>query len=145
MSGPRTEVRPQQSQPSEQRMALPLALLAAASDRIEGVRRSELTAGDRIVVSTRNSIYTLVALSDGRFRVSGGFYSRQGDDSGEPGGRVLAVSGCTAGGNALFTGIVAAPGLFLELGDGTRTTRIRRVRRIAAHEDASSSAFSSTH
>ena len=44
----------------------------------------------------------------------------------------LAVNGCTAGGRALFTGIVAGPGLFLEFGDGTVTTRIRSVRRVAA-------------
>ena len=42
------------------------------------------------------------------------------------------MNGCTAGGRALFTTLIAAPGLFLELGDGTRTTRIRRVRRIPA-------------
>ena len=114
----------------EQRIAMPLEALAAASDRIAGVRRSDLSAGDRLVVSTRNSIYTLLARSDGRFEVAGGWYARRAD----PGGSspTVAVLGCTAGGRALFTAIVAAPGMFLEFGDGTRTTRIRNVRRIAA-------------
>jgi hypothetical protein len=48
----------------------------------------------------------------------------------------VAVNGCTAGGRAIFTGILAAPGLYLELGDGTVTTRIRRVRRISADSPA---------
>jgi hypothetical protein len=104
-----------------------LGALAEAASTIEGVRRSEIAPGDRLVVATRNSIYSLVAHADGTFRVSGGRYAREG--LGEP---TLAVHGCTAGGRALFTGIVAGPGLFMELGDGTVTTRIRSVRRVAA-------------
>jgi hypothetical protein len=107
--------------------ALPLDRLVAASGELPGVRRSALAPGDRVIVATRNSIYSLVALADGRFRVRGGWYQRQGK-----GTRVLAVAGCTAGGHALLTGLVAAPGLFLEFGDGTRTTRIRRARHLPA-------------
>lgn len=110
--------------------ALPLSALVSASSTLQGVRRGDLAAGDRLLISTKNSIYSLVAQSDGRFAVSGGWYSRQLESA--DGERTLAVNGCTAGGHALFTGIVAAPGLFLELSDGTRTTRIRRVRRIPA-------------
>jgi hypothetical protein len=44
---------------------------------------------------------------------------------------VVEVLGCTAGGHALFTDVVAAHGMFLELSDGTRTTRIRSVRRLS--------------
>ena len=110
--------------------AVPLDRLVSVSSRLEGVRRSELAPGDRLLVSTRNSIYSLVAREDGRFAVSGGWYSRHAERTGEV--PTVAVSGCTAGGNAIFTGIVAAPGLFLEFADGTRTTRIRQVRRIPA-------------
>jgi len=107
------------------RAALPLAALAEAADRIHGVRRVDLSAGDRLLVATRNSIYLLTALADGLFQVSGGFFERQGR-----GAVRLAVAGCTAGGRALFRDIVAAPGLFLEFADGTHTTRIRHVRRL---------------
>jgi hypothetical protein len=110
--------------------AVPLDRLVSVSHRLEGIRRSDLAPGDRILVSTRNSIYSLVARADGRFHVSGGWYSRHAGPDGEP--PAVAISGCTAGGNAIFTGIVAAPGLFLEFADGTRTTRIRQVRRIPA-------------
>ena len=128
MSEPRTEIRPQGGVP---RPATALSSLVSAANELEGVRRSELAPGDRLLVSTRNSIYTLVARDDGRFAISGGLYSREGRD-----GDAITVNGCTAGGRAIFTSIVAAPGLFLERGDGTVTTRIRRVRRIPASSAA---------
>lgn len=109
------------------RPALPLEALADAARALDGVRRSDLVPGDRLLVSTRNSIYTLTARAGGDFVVSGGWYERQG--AGEV---TVTIAGCTAGGRALFTEMVAAPGLFLEFGDGTATTRIRRVRRLTA-------------
>lgn len=112
------------------RPAVALGDLTCAADALAGIRRSDLAPGDRLLVSTKNSIYSLVARTDGRFDISGGRFAR--DPQGGDGTQTLAVHGCTAGGHALFTRIVAAPGLFLELGDGTRTTRIRRVRRIPA-------------
>lgn len=115
--------------------ALPLGALVSAAEALAGVRRRDLSAGDRLVVSTKNSIYSLVARADGRFEISGGCFARDPDSTG--GARTLEVNGCTAGGHALFTTIVAAPGLFLEFGDGTRTTRIRQVRRISASSNAS--------
>jgi hypothetical protein len=107
--------------------ALPLSALVAVAGALDSVSRRDLAAGDRLLVATKNSIYSLVARADGLFDVSGGMFARSGG-----GERTLAVNGCTAGGHALFADVVAAPGLFLELGDGTRTTRIRAVRRIAA-------------
>ncbi len=108
--------------------ALGLDALVSAADALDGVRRRDLAPGDRLLVSTKNSIYLLLARADGRFDVSGGRYARDPEATG--GERTLEVNGCSAGGHALFTTIVAAPGLFLELADGTRTTRIRKVRRI---------------
>lgn len=99
--------------------------LARAEPALDAVRRRDLSPGDRVLIATRNSIYRLTLLSDGRFEVAGGRYRREGDQAVRVG-----VAGCSAGGSALFTRIVAAPGLFLELDDGTRTTRIRRVRFV---------------
>ncbi len=103
----------------------PLELLTEAADRLDGVRRGELGPGDRLLVATRNSIYALTAREDGRFEARGGWFERSGTSPAE-----IGVVGCTAGGSALFTRIVAAPGLFLEFDDGTRTTRIQRVRLL---------------
>ena len=111
--------------------ALELASLARAVERLDGVRRGDLLPGDRLLVATRNSLYSLEALEDGGFVVSGGFFLRT---RGEP--VRLSVTGCTAGGCAIFTAIVAAPGLYLEFADGTRTTRILGVRLLRAGASA---------
>lgn len=127
MSGSSSDLRPW---PLAAVPALPLETLVSAADGLEGVQRGDLAPGDRLLVSTKNSIYSLVARADGRFDIPGGRFARAPEPDG--GTRTLEVNGCTAGGHALFTTLIAAPGLFLELADGTRTTRIRRVRRIPA-------------
>jgi len=106
--------------------------LAEAAGIVGGVKRHELGAGDRIIVSTKNSVYSLTACADGSFIVSGGWFERQG--KGSP---AVDILGCTAGGHALFTEHIAAPGLFIEFGDGLRTTRIRTVRTIPATREPS--------
>jgi hypothetical protein len=85
--------------------ARPLELLTEAADRLDGVRRGELGPGDRLLVATRNSIYALTARADGRFEARGGWFERAGKSPAET-------------------------GLFLEFDDGTRTTRIQRVRLL---------------
>ena len=107
--------------------AIPIDDLAEAAGVVGGVKRGDVVPGDRIIVSTRNSVYSLTARADGAFDVSGGWFERMG--AGTTRGEVL---GCTAGGHAIFTDHIAAPGLFMELADGLRTTRIRTVRRIRA-------------
>ncbi|MEZ5330598.1 MAG: hypothetical protein R2991_00795 [Thermoanaerobaculia bacterium] len=101
--------------------------LARASEGIDGVRRCDLSPGDRVVVATRNSFYALTATVRGTFEVAGGWFDRHGQGPSE-----LAVAGCTAGGSALLADLVAAPGLFLEFANGVRTTRIRHVRHMRA-------------
>jgi hypothetical protein len=109
------------------RRAITLDGLAGAAELVDGVRRRELGPGDRVVVSTRNSVYVLIARLDGTFEASGGWFEREGE-----GGARVEIRGCTAGGRAIFTDHIAARGLFLEFGDGLRTTRIRSVRLIPA-------------
>jgi len=107
--------------------AIPIDDLAEAAGVVGGVKRRDLDPGDRVIVSTKNSVYSLIARVDGSFDVSGGWFEREGSGS-----ATVEVLGCTAGGHALFTDHIAAPGLFLEFADGLRTTRIRTVRRIGA-------------
>jgi hypothetical protein len=107
--------------------AIPIDDLAEAAGVVGGVRRGELESGDRVIVSTKNSVYSLTVRADGSFDVSGGWFEREGS-----GQTTVEILGCTAGGHALFTDHIAAPGLFMEFADGLRTTRIRTVRRIAA-------------
>lgn len=105
--------------------------LAQAAGIVGGVKRHELHPGDRIIVSTKNSVYSLTVRSDGSFEAGGGWFEREGS-----GVTIVEILGCTAGGHALFTEHIAAPGLFMEFGDGLRTTRIRTVRVIRGGEMA---------
>jgi hypothetical protein len=116
--------------PVKKRRAISLDGLTEAAELVDGVRRRDLNPGDRVVISTKNSVYVLTARSDGSFDVSGGWFERQGEGSSR-----VEVRGCTAGGHAIFTDHIAAKGLFMEFADGLRTTRIRSVRLIAASED----------
>lgn len=115
--------------PEKRRKGLPIERLAQAAKDAGGVRRQDLATGDRVIVSTKNSVYSLTARTDGSFDVSGGWFEREGQSSAR-----VEVLGCTAGGRALFTEHIAAPGLFMEFADGLRTTRIRTVRRISKEE-----------
>ena len=110
--------------------AIPIENLAEAAGVVGGVRRQDIEFGDRIIVSTKNSVYSLTARADGSFEVSGGWFEREGE-----GTVSVEILGCTAGGHALFTDHIAAPGLFMEFADGLRTTRIRTVRRIEAEDE----------
>jgi len=118
--------------PVKKRKAIALDGLTDAADLVDGVRRRDLQSGDRIIISTKNSVYSLTVRADGRFDVSGGWFEREGE------GEIrLEVRGCTAGGHAIFTDHIAAQSLFMEFSDGLRTTRIRSVRLIPASKNGS--------
>jgi len=93
------------------------------------VKKADLHAGDRVVVTTRNSTYLLYALEDGSFWATGGWFDRNG-----PSPQKVQVNGCTFGGHAIKTDIVAAPGLFLEFDNRVTTTRIREAKVLRGDE-----------
>jgi len=101
-------------------------LLAMAMDP-GSVARTDMDMGDTVVVTTRNSTYALCTAGNDRFAVSGGWFEQHG---GSP--QMTQVNGCTWGGTAIRHDLVAAPGLFLEFGNGVRTTRILSVRIVHA-------------
>jgi hypothetical protein len=106
-------------------MPLSLDRLARVSAGVPGVRITDVEPGDCVVVRTRNSTYILRANGDGTFDAEGGWFARQ-----RASGRRLRIAGCTWGGSALLTCMVAAPGMFLEFDNDLRTTRIREVRHL---------------
>lgn len=107
---------------SIRRAGVDLQSLVAGFSAIEGVQRKSLVWGDRVVIRTRNSVYVLYVLEGGDFAVSGGWFDRDGR-----GPTVTKIRGCSWGGRAIHEEIVAAPGLFLEFGNGVITTRIQEV------------------
>ena len=92
---------------------------------LEAVRKADLRSGDWVLVTTRNSVYLLCVLDDGRYSVSGGWFDRQGRSP-----QTITINGCTWGGSAIKSDVVAARGLFLEFGNRVVTTRIRDVRVV---------------
>ena len=105
-----------------------LTAMAAHSEHVPATRKGDLDPGDRVIVSTRNSVYCLQALGGDLFEVSGGWFERN------PDARLTTVNGCTFGGVAICTDIVAARGLFLEFGNNVSTTRIQRVLVVRGNE-----------
>ena len=90
---------------------------------VAAVSRHDLSLGDWVVVTTRNSTYSLRVLGNNRYAVSGGWFDQK-----RLSGQSFAVNGCTWGGSAIKNDLVAAPGLVLEFGNRVKTTRIREVR-----------------
>ena len=99
------------------------------SDRLDEVRKSDLRSGECVLVTTRNSVYSIYVLGNGFYSVSGGWFDLQGLSP-----ATTAVNGCTWGGSAIKSDIVAACGLHLEFGNQITTTRIREVRVIRSSD-----------
>ena len=106
-----------------------LERMADRARTIQGVWASDLKAGDWVIVRTKNSVYSLASLGDGRFQVSGGWFASHGGHS-----RLVRVLGCTWGGRAILTEMVAAPGMFIEFDNGVQTTRVQHVRVLRSSE-----------
>jgi hypothetical protein len=100
-----------------------LGRLTSVAAEKDGLRESDLAVGDWVLVRTRNSLYVLGVLGGGVYQVSGGWFDRKGLST-----AMVRVNGCTWGGNAILTGVVAAPGMFMEFDNGVGTTRILEVR-----------------
>ncbi len=105
--------------------------IAAHAQEVESVRRGHLSWGDWLVVTTRNSTYTLCVLDDHTYAVSGGWFDRQSSCPTE-----IGVNGCTWGGTAIQQDVLAARGRFLEFGNRVVTTRIESVRVVRCDDGA---------
>jgi hypothetical protein len=105
--------------------ALPARTLGAIVDNASDLRpvlKSDLSRGDSVVVVTKNSTYSICFLGGDSYSVAGGWFDQ---NSSAP--LTVGVNGCTWGGSAIKSDILAAPGLFLEFGNRVRTTRIQQV------------------
>jgi hypothetical protein len=105
--------------------ALSLERMAAAAQSMDGIREEDLEPGDLVIIRTRNSTYSLRVNGDGTFDAAGGWFARHAGS-----GDRVRIAGCTWGGSALLTRMVAAPGMCLEFTNRVLTTRIREVRHV---------------
>ena len=92
---------------------------------LEQIKKEDLRVGDRVLVTTRNSKYTIWVLDDGSYCVWGGWFDRIGESP-----QRVKINGCTWGGSAIKHDIVAAQGLRLEFGNSVLTTRVKHIRVI---------------
>lgn len=106
-----------------------LDAIVKASSLVESVTRDDLGDGDCLVIETRNSTYSLSPLRDGTYSVVGGWFDKKGLSPCR-----VAVNGCTFGGRAIASRVLAAPGLFLEFAHRVTTTRIREVRVLRSRQ-----------
>ncbi len=102
-----------------------LGAIVAQTSGLEAVRKRDLLCGDWVLVTTKNSVYSICVLGCDSYSVSGGWFDREGVSP-----QKTTINGCTWGGSAINVDLVAAPGLFLEFGNQVMTTRIQHVRVI---------------
>ncbi|NIM05187.1 MAG: hypothetical protein GTN65_06125 [Armatimonadetes bacterium] len=86
------------------------------------VRKVDLQFGDLVLVTTRNSVYSIYTLDEGLYLISGGWFDRKGLSPAK-----ITIAGCTFGGRIIKSDIVAGCGLRLEFGNRVVTTPIRKV------------------
>ncbi len=86
------------------------------------VRKADLQFGDLVLITTRNSIYSVCVLDSDLYLVSGGWFDRKGLSPVK-----ASIAGCTWGGSILKVDTLAACGLHLEFGNRVITTTIQKV------------------
>jgi hypothetical protein len=106
-----------------------LEKVIATTDDLRQVKKSDVYFGDLIIVNTRNSVYSLRAVDNDSFLVSGGWFDRKGLSP-----LKTTVRGCTWGGSIIKIDIVAACGLCLEFGNRVVTTAIEKVSVIRLND-----------
>jgi len=93
--------------------------------QLKQVRKEELQFGDLVLITTRNSDYSVSVIGDDHYIVSGGWFARKGRSP-----MKVAITGCTWGGSIIKVDTLAACGLRLEFGNRVITTTIRKVQVI---------------
>lgn len=99
-----------------------LSTLVEQSQQLRQLRKAELRVGDRVLVLTCNSVYSIRVAEGGLYLVSGGWFDRKGLSP-----MKTTITGCTWGGSAIKLDIIAACGLRLEFGNRVVTSPIRKV------------------
>ena len=108
-----------------------LDAIVGHAERLQAVRKADLELGDRLLVTTRNSTYSIYVLQEGLYSVSGGWFDQQGLSPSK-----VEINGCTWGGRAIKWDIVAACGLHLEFGNQVVTSRIKKFQLIRCRENS---------
>ncbi len=95
------------------------------STQLKHIRKGDLQFGDMVLITTRNSLYSILVLDAEHYIVSGGWFDRKGLSPVKE-----SIAGCTWGGNIIKVDTLAACGLRLEFGNRVLTTTIQKVAVI---------------
>ncbi len=99
-----------------------LGAAVAQADQLREVLKEDLQCGDRVLVTTGHSTYSIQVIDDDLYDVSGGWFDRQCLSPWR-----TTITGCSWGGSAIKLDIVAACGLHLEFGNGVLTSAIQEI------------------
>jgi hypothetical protein len=103
-------------------MKLLLENIIELSDKLPQLKKSEVYPGDLLFVRTKNSTYKIKVGNNGYYFVSGGWFEKNKLSEVR-----TKITGCTWGGSAIKTDVVAVCGLYLEFGNKLKTSRIRKI------------------
>jgi len=104
------------------RIGQSLEKIVESTTHLKQVRKADLQYGDLLLITTRNSVYSVRVLDNDLYLVSGGWFDRKGLSPIK-----IRINGCTWGGSIIKIDIVAACGLCLEFGNRVVTTPIQKV------------------
>lgn len=99
-----------------------LEKIAETAFHLRQVRKADLQFGDLVLITTRNSIYSVCVLDNDIYLVSGGWFDRKGLSPVK-----ASIAGCTWGGSIIKVDTLAACGLHIEFGNRVVTTTIKKV------------------
>jgi hypothetical protein len=96
--------------------------IVETSSLLKEVKKNEIEKGDLVYVKTHNSVYALAVQGEGMYDASGGWFAQHGVE------RIrIGINGCTWGGSAIKTDIIAACGLMLEFSNRLKTSCIEKI------------------
>ena len=105
---------------------LPLAhnleRIVGQTSNLPQVRKDDLNFGDLVLITTRNSVYSIYVLDGRSYLVSGGWFDRKSLSPAK-----ITIAGCTFGGRIIKSDIVAGCGLRLEFGNRVVTSPIQKA------------------
>jgi len=99
-----------------------LQALVDRADTEKEVRKTDLRVGDYVFVVTCNSLYTIMVAGERAYRVSGGWFDRQGLSP-----VTTSIAGCTWGGSSIKVNVLACCGLCLEFGNRLITSPVQKI------------------
>jgi hypothetical protein len=108
-----------------------LDALVDQTELLDALRKTDLEFGDRVLVTTNNSTYSIHVLREGLYSVSGGWFDRQGLSP-----LTMTINGCTWGGTAIKLDIMAACGLHLEFGNRVVTSKIKKFHVVRCQDNS---------